>query len=241
MAWSRTIADLINDVRLKTDTTGYQLRHTDTEVARYIQESYQRLKEWMTSAGSGRWISNIAPSSYVVDDSNAIVARVKCEHIHTLEYKYNDEWETLRRLNREEYIEAIGFNANKPVGFYVSGITSADGYSEAEPYYELHIAPWNGETNSAALIAANIYRVRGAPVSKASISTFYLDSPGFDWIILEAAARIMIRNADSQNQYAMIIQEREAAKQIIIDAIKSEIIQPKRRSYVNVHMRRVYE
>ena len=234
MTWARTLADLVEDVRLRTDTTGYGTRHSDDEIGRYIQEAYQRMREWMTTAGSGRWLTDVAPSYYHVVDDNSICARVEGEHINGIEYKFDGNWYTLRRLNREEYLDALSSGGVMPVGYYMSGLINDPSSQDMDPYYEVNIAPWEGETDSATLIASGIFRARAVPPALSSLNTFYLDSPGFDWIILEAASRIMMRNADSQGQYAAIVQERELAKQIIGASIRNENIQVRRRARVGV-------
>lgn len=232
MTWARTIIDLTADVRLRTDTTGYSTRHTDAEIERYIQEAYQRMREWMTSAGSGRWVTDIAPSYYHVIDEHSICARCEGEHIQGMELKWNGSWIPLRRLNREEYLEALSSGGTVPEGYYLSGLVDSPSALGSAQYYDIHIAPWEGETDDSTLISAGIFRVRAIPQSPSTAGPFFLDAPGFDWIILEAASRIMTRNADSQNQYAIILQEREAARQIILAGIRTENIQVKRRARV---------
>lgn len=57
MARTRTLDELIGDVRSLADIEGAELRHTDARIKRDINQSIQRFREWVTDEGFSLYLT----------------------------------------------------------------------------------------------------------------------------------------------------------------------------------------
>lgn len=62
MARTRTLTELIADIRNLADVEGATLRHTDARITREINQSIQRFREWVTEEGYPLYLTPYAVS-----------------------------------------------------------------------------------------------------------------------------------------------------------------------------------
>jgi hypothetical protein len=113
MSWTRTLGELSQHIIDRVDVAGFSSRHPLETVRRLTIESYQRLREWMTSAGSTYWISG----PYLLYQTDAIPVEYGCsipivsfhqsgstirhmtfEHIRRVEGFYTGRWHEVQRV-----------------------------------------------------------------------------------------------------------------------------------------------
>lgn len=245
MVWVRTLAQLVTDVTTRCDVDGYVARHPPASVRRLVEESYQRLRELMTSAGSRRFIGgpfalssntrgdtgygNIFPLSTTVTPGPVLLP---LERPISVEAKIASQWVELKSIGFGDVHDwfPAGSVTNRPEAWTLLGLgaapIAAGGYG-ADPVFD--------ETNNGGQfsilivphfdIAAYPIQVWASPVitiTDADNTTLTLDGPGFEWIIWDVVIKISSRDNDSQGTFAIANQERTKAEILLRDAIRSE-------------------
>lgn len=139
MSWSRTLGDLTTDVMDRVDVTSFFARHPQNTVRRRLIESYQRLREWMTDAGSNFWIGG----PYLLDQYNPLLVDYGCsfalksshrigstdsystqtfDHLRRVEAFYQTGWHEVPRqtiFSADTWVSYSG--ARYPLEFFLVG------------------------------------------------------------------------------------------------------------------------
>ena len=118
MARTRTLTNLIADVRSLADIEGATLRHTDPRVTREINQSIQRFREWATEAGYSLYLTpytvNLtvgATSPYVWREVSLAGLNPNQAHVQAVECYANGETYDLDKVpfeSRNEYLQQNG-------------------------------------------------------------------------------------------------------------------------------------
>jgi len=263
MTWARTIDDLVADVQDRIDIAGFQSRHPPATIRRRLIDSYHRMRDWMTSAGSDRWVGGpwlldqsltnalaveygvIYPSLCIPIPPAPAGTKLNIEHIRRVEALYNNEWHTVERVGLPAMQKWSNYHGTRyPEEFVMLGRGFADpsqtAYQQADPVVA-------GTSDTAATQQVNILlapyvdssipvRIYGVPSFTMPIDGLYslhLDGPGFDWIVIHACTKIAVRDADSGAVYQMLKQELAEAEKIIRDSILKESTTALRRGPVD--------
>lgn len=130
MARTRSLTDLIADVRNLADIEGATLRHPDAKVTREINQSIQRFREWVTEEGFALYLTpytvNLqtgATSPYVWREVNLSALNPIVAHVKSVECYANGESYDLDKIpfeNRNDYAQQ---NA-RPSAWFVYGDTT---------------------------------------------------------------------------------------------------------------------
>lgn len=115
MARTRTLTELIADVRSLADIEGAELRHTDARITREINQSIQRFREWVTEEGFGLFLTPHtttlgvgATSPYVWRELSLAAVTPSVAHVQALEVTVDGERCDLDKVpfeSRNEYAQ----------------------------------------------------------------------------------------------------------------------------------------
>jgi len=231
MAWTRTLGDLVSDVTDRCDVSGYTARHPLATVRRRVIESYQRLRDWMTSAGSKRWIMG----PIAIDSTGANIEHLgygckmplistglsthTYERVHLVEAQVAGRWQELRPITLGEirdYYSTLNTYSQPQAWTLEAGRAEAT-LSTIAPF-ALIIAPDFDPTT----YPLRVFAVFDTDVTDADATALNLDAPGFEWIIWDAVIKICARDNDSTNTYQIAMQERAKQEQQIMRTIRQE-------------------
>lgn len=241
MVWSRTLALLASDVADRCDVDGQAARHPPATVRRRVIESYQRLRDWMTSAGSKRWVVGpvslsgsdltwVHPGGYcarvplgLFDPPNKVLPY---ERPHLVEAYIDSKWVELKPISVGEIHDYYQQQTRgRPAAWALTG-----NVNEVEATGDETSVLIGGQF--ALVICPDFdpvaYPIQfyGQPViniTDADATTLTLDGPGFDWIIWDTVVKIAARDNDSQNTYQVAQIERQKCEDFIRAAIRSEL------------------
>jgi len=115
VARTRSLTDLIADVRNLADIEGATLRHTDLGITREINQSIQRFREWVTEEGFGLYLTpytvNLtvgATSPYVWREVDLSILNPPVAHVQAVECIANGQAYDLDKIpfeSRNEYLQ----------------------------------------------------------------------------------------------------------------------------------------
>src|SRR6187551_1501564 len=118
MARTRSLTDLIADVRNLADIEGATLRHTDLRITREINQSIQRFREWVTEEGFGLYLTpytvNLtvgATSPYVWREVDLSALNPSLAHVQGIECIMQGQAYDLDKVpfeSRNEYLQQVG-------------------------------------------------------------------------------------------------------------------------------------
>lgn len=121
MARTRTLDELIGDVRSLADIEGATLRHSDTRIKRDINQSIQRFREWVTEEGFSLYLTpytvNLtvgATSPYVWREVDLSALNPPLAHVQAVECIVNNVACDLDKIpfeSRNEYSQQNGIPA----------------------------------------------------------------------------------------------------------------------------------
>lgn len=235
MAWSRTLAQLVSDVALRCDVDGYTARHPTANIRRLVIESYQRLRDWMTSNGSQRFVvgpitldatgAGIEQLGYAVKIPLVRTVPVQpsgievhyYERLSLVEAQIDGRWRELRPVSTPElrdYYQSYS-TSSLPEAWAYEG-ASAEATSSGA--YCVIIAPAFDPTT----LPVRIYGVTDTTLADSDSTSLTLDAPGFEWIIWDSVIKISARDNDSQGTFAIANQERAKQEAEILQAIRGE-------------------
>ena len=260
MVWARTLGDLTTDIADRVDLTAFRNRHPPETIRRRLIESYQRLREWVTDAGSSMFIGGpyllfqgnpqilgygcSLPLRTIHDTANPgdITGTQSLTHIRRVETQYLDGW---REVPRQTIFSAdtwIDFHGTRyPLEFFVTGQGyNVDGtlgnFQSADPIAPVNSTYVAGQMRIVLMpyLGDGSYPVRIYGMPSLDIADDYntkltLDSTGFDWLIYDAALKLVLRDNDSQGLYQMVSNERSQAEATIRKTISRELSVPTRR------------
>jgi len=248
MAWSRTLGDLVTDVSRRCDVDGYTARHSLASVRRLLIESYQRMRDWMTTAGSKRWIigpitldatgAGVVSIGYARKLPMAVAAAGPglsshtYERPHIVEAQVGGRWIELKPISLGEirdYYSTGGSLAEPQAWTYVAAApepTAAENASVVGAAFSLIIAPDFAPTG----YPVRVYVLGDTTITDGDGTELYLDGPGFEWIIWDTVIKIAARDNDSNGTAQIALNERAKQEQQIKEAIAQESR--------NVHQRR---
>lgn len=232
--WSRTLAELVSDVTDRCDVTGFTARHSTAVVRRKVLESYQALRDWMTSAGSRRWsVGPVQLSMTLAQHLEYCVqvplmagsgSPVPYERPSTLLTKIGGEWTELKPITVGELFDyctpsdartapqawALQGNPAQAQGIAAEGTVGGQFTLMISPDFDLTAYP-------IYMFAQSVI-----DVTDADGTTITLDGPGFEWLIWDAATKVIARDNDTAGTYAIAVAERQRAEDRILKGIADE-------------------
>ena len=226
MAWARTLGDLVTDVTRRCDVDGFTARHSTASVRRLIIESYHRLRDWMTSVGSKRWI--VGPSLLAVSGEEHLGYACKVpldgatrsfERIQLVEALINGRWQELTPISLGEIRDTYSImnSYGQPSAWtYESAMSEPTATGSA---FDLIITPDFDPTSTSI----RVYGIADTNITDDDATTLYLDGPGFEWIIWDAVIKISARDNDSANTAGIARAEREEQHQQILRSVRQEM------------------
>jgi hypothetical protein len=242
MSWSRTLAELVADVTDRCDVTGYVARHPTATVRRRIIESYQAMRDLMTSLGSKRWIVGpivLNTASTVTWINLGYATRVPLvssvstpggasmtpyERPQMLEAYISGQWQELKPIALGEmhdwYSQASGATG-QPQAWAFSGDVDGEATNSESAYggqFCVLITP----AISPASYPIRFYAQAVIDITDADATVLTLDGPGFEWIIWDSVIKIIVRDSDQAAQYAIASAERQKCEDRIVRGIQDE-------------------
>jgi len=260
MVWARTLGDLTTDIADRVDLTAFRNRHPPETIRRRLIESYQRLREWVTDAGSSMFLGG----PYVLDQSNPVLLDYGCSfplksthrvgttntyatqiftHLRRIEANYLQGWYDVPRQTIFSADTWVNYqNTRYPLEFFLTGqgFNVPDGalsnWNSADPISQTTTPDQDGELRIVLMpyLGDGAYPIRIYGMPALDIVDDYntritLDTTGFDWLIYDAALKLVVRDNDSQGLYQMVSNERSQAEATIRKAITRELSIPTRR------------
>jgi hypothetical protein len=229
MAWSRTLALLVSDITDRCDVDGYTARHPTATVRRHVIESYQRLRDMMTSAGSRRFVvgpiqlagtGGVAQLGYATQIPLSNVAGTQTyERISLVEVQIDNRWKELRPISAGElrdYYQTLSTFSIPEAWAYQGNAAEATSSGAA---FCLLVAP----AFDPATLPIRVYGVTDTTISDSDSTVLTLDAPGFEWIIWDVCIKIASRDNDSQGTYAIAMQERAKQEEQILKTVRNEL------------------
>lgn len=237
MAWSRTLGDLVTDVTRRCDVDGYVARHSLASVRRLLIESYQRMRDWMTTAGSKRWIvgpitldatgAGIEHIDYACKLPMSVASTSHTyERPHIVEAQVGGRWIELKPISLGEIRDyySVGGAQHEPQAW--TYVATAHEPTAAASAFSLVIAP----DFAPAGYPVRVYVLGDVTVADSDATALYLDGPGFEWIIWDTVIKVASRDNDANGTAQIAFSERAKQEQQIKEAIAQESR--------NVHQRR---
>jgi len=257
LSWARTLGDLTTDVTDRVDVTAFTGRHPANTVRRRLIESYQRLREWMTDAGSNSWVGG----PYLLDQREPVLLDYGCSlplkatyqtgpmgtsqartftHVRRMEAFYLQGW---REVPRQTVFAAdtwVNYQYQRyPLEFFLTGQgldPNGGSFISGEPISQTTAPNLEGQLRVVLMpylgdgsCKIRIYGMHSLDIVDDYNTRITLDTTGFDWMVYDACLKIVIRDNDSQALYAMLQSERAQAEALIRKSIAREISVPQRR------------
>lgn len=237
MAYTRTITQLISDVRIRADVVSALARHPDAEIQRFIVESIQTLRALLTDAGSHRFLAplKIDTLDYVSDIPGAIGLQmvdsaetpvVLPESIQTVRVKWSGEWREIRRVSVHELIDAATSEDTCGPLVWCDMSAGTGSLSQPNPVTNspavrlLYLAPWSG---SASSLTGNmiVVGIPGIPAVTADTDVC-LEQYGYEWVVADVALKIATRDNDAQERAQLLMAARADAEKRMLATISRE-------------------
>jgi hypothetical protein len=265
MAWSRTLANLVADVQDRADLGGYTLRHPPDKILRKLVESYQSLREWMTDAGSMAWVggpyaikasAGMIPCEYGI--SVPLISEVSggaftfvISHLYRLEAFYQGRWHAVDRVGFDERVKWSGGGSSTglPLEYCVLGRgANLDGTigelpeptatltADLRGMSHILVMPMQAYANPPAY-PLRMFGMPSLTIAQSEDTQLTLETTGFEWLILDAMVKCIMRDNDSDGRYQMATTERANAEKRIRDSIRSEFKSSAQRSDVFANRR----
>lgn len=214
MARTRSLSNLLSDVRKRADIERMTDRHPDSDLTRYINESIQALREIVSRAGHEYYLTSTTGT--VSSETIALPSdfvRMHALFITVSGYEYQLEPYEQREdpFYRDDPITP--WNPGYPASFrvYGSSIHVLPVPTTSYPYRLLYVPTWtdlSGGTDEFDGVAG-----------------------WEDWVVLDVCCRcILPRDEDPNGSYGMLSAERARVEQRILDtAPKRQRVAPGRR------------
>lgn len=236
MAYTRTITQLIADVRTRTSTGGAVARHPDSEITRFLVESLQSLRALLTDAGSQRFVTKLdldtlnpssdIPGAIGLQMVNAAdTADYMVESIQSIRVLDSARWRELRRVSLPELLSYAAISSDgKPEVWADAGVptlTQPSVMANAPAVRIVYLAPWVG--TSADALTGKIFAVgvQGMPSVGAS-DAVCLEQYGFEWVIADAGLKVATRDNDAQETAQLLMAARADAEKRMLSTISRE-------------------
>jgi hypothetical protein len=138
VARTRTLTQILTDLRWQSDQLGATLRHDDTSLTRAVNQSIQRWREWVSEQGSPLYLTaysstlTVGPTSpYAFGTINVSALSPVCLHVYLMEVTVNGQVLDVPQLPfeaRNQYQGVFGptptgSTQSIPVGFFRYGTT----------------------------------------------------------------------------------------------------------------------
>ena len=261
MVWSRTLGDLATDIADRVDLTSLSKRHPPNTIRRRLIESYQRLREWVTDAGSNMFVGG----PYLLSQQFPSILDYGCSfplqsihtngsgqidatsfqpplHVRRVEAKYLNGWREVARQSIFSADSWLGYSGTRyPREFFVTGqglnldgtnanFVSSDPAVQAPATFtdgqlRIVLMPYLGDGS----VPIRVYGMPSVNIVDDYQTVLTLDSTGFDWLIYDAALKLVVRDNDSQGLYQMVQNERATAEATMRKSIARELSVPVRR------------
>jgi hypothetical protein len=127
MARTRTLTNLLADIRFLSDTQGLTARHDDTNLTRLLNQSIQRFREKVSTAGINHYLVSAtgtltagvtAPYQFGVLDMTAVSPNVV--RVYGLDIKVDNRWHScdgVEFTRRNEFQDSTGARTGITVAF----------------------------------------------------------------------------------------------------------------------------
>lgn len=242
MATTRTVTQLISDVRLRGDLESHTTRHTDAMITQFIQESYERMREGMVDAGSSKYLTwtTLTPTSVSIttdplwEDFGGSTFPLwnsstgAFTHIKQVKIIVNGKHQLINRATVEEVVNRTNNQNQTPDMWCIVGENgqTVGQLLSVNVAYGNQMLYLNGKIDKVG--------VYGLPVtsSLSGSSNLILESTGTDYIIYDVLVKIASRDNELSAQGQLWLSERDRAWNKIVDAIKQESTKAYQRSSI---------
>jgi hypothetical protein len=242
MGTTRTVTQLISDIRIRCDLESHTTRHPDSIITGFIQESFERMREGMVDAGSSRYLTWIrltknTPTTgtypYWEDFGGSTfnlwgTSVGSYTHIKQIKVLIGGKYVLLKRGTYEE-VSSRTSNTNQIPDMWC--IVGENGQTFGQllnsgPAYGNQMIYVNGNISSIDIYALPVTAVLS------SSSELILESIGTDYIIYDVAVKLASRDNELSAQGQLWLAERDSAWNKIKAAIKEESSKPYQRSSI---------
>jgi len=223
---TRTVTELIADLRDRADIEEMPIRHTDARLARYLTQSLRALRAELTAAGfSGLldWSTPAAlPTAPPVTGENHLEVSWPPTAVEILGFDVNlgsgssSRWYPLRRMSIGERRDYYG-TAGHPQGFLIRTIPKEDTPADAD----LSTGAIQVYPASTTGLQYRIQYLPEYPELSATPGTQVVngfDGDWLEWVLWDAAAKVAYKDDDDE-LYAKAGNERQIVKLRIVTNI----------------------
>lgn len=226
---TRTVTELIADLRDRADIEEMTVRHTDARLARYITQSCRALRAELTAAGfSGLldWSTPAAlPTSPPVTGENFIEVSWPSGAVEILGFDVNlgsgasSRWYPLRRMSIGERRDYYG-TAGHPQGFLIRTVPKEDTPADTD----LSTGAIQVYPASTQGLEYRIQYLPEFPALSESPGTQVVqgfDGDWLEWVLWDAAVKVAYKDDedDGGGLYVKAAQERDRVKARIVTNI----------------------
>ena len=219
MAWARSIAAIATAAMERAGLSGYTTRHPAATVQQMVVDSLQRLREMQTASGSQRWVSFAEPTFEASPWDFGIVAKFELEHISGVQMKLRGKWVELRKIAFSEAMDSYQLTAAPTVWCISPG--SNDGTSSVRCL----ILPWDKSTDPVVVAADSTIEIKAIGLETLTVTTsssVTLEAPGYEWLMLDVACKLVAQNANSTGAMEILAIERQRHEAIMQRSLASE-------------------
>lgn len=239
MAYTRTITQLISDVRIRADVVSAIARHPDAEIQRFLVESLQALRNLLTDAGSARFVSRVsvdidymssaipgAIGLQLCDSASAGANASLVDSVRTVRYYDGSRYRELRRVSLDELLDyASLIGPTQPEVWCDTGVPtmaqpSVSGFAPAVRM--VYMAPWAGGYSAGAISTAPIVLGVYGIESLGASDEVCLEAYGYEWLIADAALKVATRDNDAQERAQLLMAARADAEKRMLATISRE-------------------
>ena len=210
MARTRTMAQLVADVRFRSDTEGLTARHTDAAIGRLINESWQAMREYLVDHGEPAYLKqatgNLTAGVLAGTSFGSLALPADAVRVFGLSVLVSGSYVNLDPLpfsaRNDESTPGV------PRSFFIYNLGVESTTTVTPGRIALFPAP------DAAYTYSLWYLPAWADIDVTANPTYVFDGvAGWEQcVIWDCVVKIAARDDDMRNTYAIAVQEREMAK-----------------------------
>jgi len=219
MARTRTMAQLVADVRFRSDTEGLTQRHTDAAIGRLINESWQAMREYLVDHGEPAYLKqatgNLTAGVLAGTSFGALTIPTDAIRVFGIDVLVSGSYVSLEPLPFAARNDAT--TPGIPRSFFVYNVGTELAINVTPGKIALFPAP------AAAYAYTLWYLPTWVDIDAVTDPDSVFDGvAGWEQFVLwDCVVKIAARDDDMRNTYAIAVQERELAKQALKAAANS--------------------
>lgn len=219
MARTRTIAQLVADVRFRSDTEGLTQRHTDAAIGRLINESWQAMREFLVDHGEPCYLKqatgNLTAGALAGTSFGALSIPTDAIRVFGIDVSVGGTYLSLEPLPFAARNDAS--TPGVPQSFFVYNVGTESGATVTAGKIALFPAPDTAYAYSLWYLPAWV------DIDVVSFPAYVFDGmAGWEqFVVWDCVVKIAARDDDMRNTFAIATQERELAKAALKSAASS--------------------